>query len=220
MKSFIPVIAALFCLTVWSPQGHAQSAKEAAQSPAVRLPQMRWSHMPNHVLWNQAALRALQTHGQPLTNMIPADIEQWCPYYAQADVQGRQAFWVGFMSALAKHESTFKPWAVGGGGKWFGLLQIAPATARGYSCRAGSGEALKDGGDNLSCAIRIMAVTVPRDGVISGKEGRWRGVAADWGPMRSATKRRDIATWLKQQPFCNAPPEPVRKRLPYQSPNK
>ena len=89
------------------------------------------------------------------------------------------------MSALAKHESTYRPWAVGGGGRWYGLLQILPATARGYKCNARTGQSLKDGAANLSCAVRIMAHTVPRDGVIHGYRGRkGQGVTADWGPMR------------------------------------
>ncbi len=104
------------------------------------------------------------------------------------------------MSTLAKYESTYKPRAVGGGGKWYGLLQILPATARGYKCNVGTGEALKNGAANLSCAVRIMAVTVPRDGVIYGRGGR--GVAADWGPMRSASKRADMAGWLRRQTYC------------------
>ena len=176
---------------------------------AEELPEMRWDHMPRHEAWNQAALDALNAHGRPLVDIVPEDIAAWCPYYPKADPDTRAAFWVGFMSALAKHESTYKPRAVGGGNKWFGLLQIAPATARGYGCRARSGEALKTGGENLSCALRIMAVTVPRDGVINAKDNRWRGVSADWGPMRSEAKRRDISSWLKSQPYCI---EPVQKK--------
>jgi hypothetical protein len=166
------------------------------------LPKMRWSHVPSHADWNIAAVEALNTFGQPLVETVPADIDRWCPGYKDADRSEREAFWVGFMSALAKHESTYRQTAVSSNGKWFGLLQISPATARGYDCEAGSGEELKDGGQNLSCAIRIMSVTVPRDGVIADKDGRWRGVAADWGPLRVESKRKDIAAWLKQQPFC------------------
>ncbi|MGB7243646.1 MAG: transglycosylase SLT domain-containing protein [Sulfitobacter sp.] len=164
------------------------------------VPWTRWTHMENHQLWNRAALSALKTHGKPLTDMVPGDIDQWCPPYAQSNADGRRAFWLGFLSALSKHESTYKPYAVGGGGKWYGLLQILPATARGYKCNARTGAALKKGAANLSCAVRIMAVTVPRDGVIHGRGGR--GVSADWGPMRSAAKRNDISNWLKRQPYC------------------
>ncbi len=46
-----------------------------------------------------------------------------------------------------------------------------------------------------------MARTVIRDGVIA--EGM-RGVAADWGPFHNATKRNDMATWTRSQPFCAA----------------
>jgi hypothetical protein len=181
-----------------------EAGTEPKMSATVTLPQMRWSHVPKHSNWNAAALSALSSHGQRLVRTVPADIAEWCPHYPEADEPTRAAFWVGFMSALAKHESTYRPGAVGGGGRWFGLLQIAPGTARGYDCRAGTGEALKDGGDNLSCAVRIMSVTVPRDGVIQGNDGQWRGVAADWGPLRVASKRRDMSNWLQQQPYCQA----------------
>jgi hypothetical protein len=180
----------------------AEEPKTPDPITPAELPPMRWSAAPNKDAWNAAALVALDSHGKPLVEMVPRDIAAWCPAYADAGEADRKAFWIGFMSALAKHESTYKPTAVNPNGKWFGLLQISPATARGYGCRADSGAELKVGGDNLSCAIRIMAVTVPRDGVIHDYDGRWRGVAADWGPLRVDAKRRDISGWLKQQPFC------------------
>lgn len=174
-----------------------------AVRPKVReanVPATRWANQPDNVLWNRAALSALKTHGRPLVDMVPADIADWCPLYPEATMEQRRAFWLGFMSALAKYESTYRPQAVGGGGRWYGLLQILPATARGYQCNVGTGTALKNGAANLSCAVRIMAVTVPRDGVIYGRGGR--GVAADWGPMRSRAKRGDMSTWLKDQSYC------------------
>ncbi|WP_241434522.1 transglycosylase SLT domain-containing protein [Sulfitobacter noctilucae] len=184
----------------------AQAVFTTALRPPARrgnLPRTRWQHMSGHALWTRAALAALKDHGQPLVNLVPADVTDWCPKYPQADDAERRAFWVGFLSALAKHESTYKPWAVGGGGKWYGLLQILPSTARGYKCNVGTGEALKNGAANLSCAVRIMAHTVPRDGVIHGYKGRrGQGVTADWGPMHSSAKRRDMARWLKRQTYC------------------
>lgn len=51
--------------------------------------------------------------------------------------------------------------------------------------------------------MRILAHTVPRDGVIHGYKGRkGQGVTADWGPMHSAAKRRDMARWLRAQTYC------------------
>lgn len=197
MTRFVFIIMSILLL-----QSCAEARSTSAASGVDDLPEMRWSHVPNHSKWDKAAIRALETHGLALVEEVPEDIAEWCPAYPDADEAGRKAFWVGFMSALAKHESTYRPTAVSSNGKWFGLLQISPATARGYECDAGSGDALKVGGANLSCAIRIMAVTVPRDGVIHDYDGRWRGVAADWGPLRVDGKRRDISAWLKDQPFC------------------
>lgn len=168
------------------------------------LPVARWDHRPNGAEWSRAAVTALNTHGKAILQTVPKDIEQWCPAYAQAPEAQRAHFWVGFLSALSKHESTYRQAAVGGGGRWYGLLQILPATARGYKCRAPSREGLKHGPSNLSCAIRILAITVPRDKVIAHKGKRWRGVAADWGPLRKASKRKDMAAWTRKQSYCRS----------------
>jgi hypothetical protein len=168
----------------------------------VSLPITQWDHRPRANRWTLAAMSALAQHGAPLTQVVPADISDWCPGYASAGPAQRRAFWTGFLSTLAKYESTYRADAVGGGGLWYGLLQILPSTARGYGCRARTGDALKDGAANLSCAVRIMATTVPRDGVIALNGKRLGGVAADWGPMRSARKRAEMASWLRAQNYC------------------
>ena len=164
------------------------------------LPATRWDHRPEASQWTRQTLGAvMQGQGQALISIVPSDINTWCPTYESNSVLDRASFWVGLLSAMAKHESTWNPAAVGGGGQWFGLVQISPATARGYGCAATSCEALKDGSANLSCAIRIMASTVPRDGVVAAGG---RGVAADWGPFHSASKRADMAAWTTQQSYC------------------
>jgi hypothetical protein len=168
--------------------------------PVMRqMPDLRWDHVDGAHRWTRAAMAALASHGAPLVDTVPEDIGQWCPAYEDAPRWERKAFWAGLLSTLAKHESTWRPTAVGGGGLWYGLVQILPATARGYGCRARSGDALKDGALNMACAVRIMAVTVPRDGVVSRG---MRGVAADWGPFHSSRKREDMRRWVSQQPFC------------------
>ena len=161
---------------------------------------MRWDHRPEASQWTEAALDALETHGAALPSLVPEDIEAFCPGYESASLEERRLFWTGLLSALAKHESTWRPDAAGGGGRWFGLLQIAPATARAYGCEADSASALKDGAANLRCAIRIMSRTVTRDGVVA--EGG--GVAADWGPMTRQAKRAEMAAWTREQPYCAA----------------
>lgn len=229
----IALVAAVVALLGFWPGGALRAKENAVQRPVARplvalasvsqaspaelellegfrplarqgqIPRTRWEHMEGHAVWTRAALSALKSHGKPLVELVPRDIDTWCPAYRRAVPAQRRAFWVGFMSSLAKHESTYRPWAVGGGGRWYGLLQILPATARGYKCHVGTGEALKNGAANLSCAARIMAYTVPRDGVIHGYSGRkGLGVTADWGPMHSRAKRRDMAGWLRKQTYC------------------
>lgn len=167
------------------------------------VPRARWDFRPEGRLWTRTTLEALKGHGLPLLTIVPSDIAEWCPNYENNGIEKRAAFWNGFLSALAKHESTWKPRAVGGGGQWFGLTQILPGTARGYDCRVGTGEALKDGSDNLSCAVRIMAHTVARDGAVARKaNGSLGGVAADWGPLTKAAKRQEMAGWLRGQKYC------------------
>lgn len=162
------------------------------------LPETKWDFHPEGSAWTEASLRALGGHGVALVALTPRDIATWCPAYPDAGPEQRKAFWVGLASALAEYESTWNPRAIGGGGRWFGLLQISPATARGYGCAAGSGEALLDGPANLSCAIRIWAETVPRDGVVADGGG----VAADWGPMTRSGPRTDMAAWTRSQSYC------------------
>lgn len=163
------------------------------------LPATRWDHRPEAEIWTRASIDMLEGDAAVLTLVVPSDAEAWCPGYSEASEADRAAFWVGFVSALARYESTWEPDAVGGGGRWFGLMQISPATARYRGCEAGSGAALTDGAANLRCALRIMAETVPRDGVVS--QGT-RGVAADWGPMRQAHVNAEMRGWLHQQSYC------------------
>lgn len=188
-----PVIAA-------SPQAVSVSVRPKARRPLV-IPTARWDRNGGEKSWTVASLGALRGHASSLPDIVPRDIAAWCPAYSTGTREQREAFWVGLTSALVKHESTYRPHAVGGGGLWYGLTQILPSTARLYNCKATTGEALKDPEDNLSCAFRIMARTVARDGVVS--QGM-RGVAADWGPFHSRSKREDMAAWTRSQSYCTA----------------
>ena len=182
------------------------------------LPNARWDNLQNGPMWTRAAMSALEANAPLITEVVPRDIQRWCPGYPQNPPELRRAFWAGMMSALAFYESTHRPTAVGGGNRWFGLLQIYPPTARGYGCRAQTGNALKDAEDNLSCAARIMNVTVPRDRAVALHDGRWRGVAADWGPMTTRSKREAMAAWTRQQSYCQPQPALLRAIRPVARP--
>ncbi len=182
----------------------AACAQMPVEEPPVpeALPVMAWDQQGDHTEgWTEAALDALQQEGAALLSEVPNDITAWCPGYVSAEPGERAAFWAGLLSALARFESTWNPRAVGGGGRWFGLVQISPATARGYGCEADSGAELTDGAANLECAVRIAARTVTRDGVVAAGGG---GFAADWGPFASAEKRQQMASWVSSQEYCQA----------------
>ena len=173
----------------------AACGRAAVEPLPVAPPVMRWDHRPEAAVWTEASLDALQTHGAVLPALVPSDIAQWCPGYESASLPDRRAFWAGLFSALAKHESTWNPRAIGGGGLWIGLVQIDPRTARGHSCEARSVAALKDGAANLTCAVRIAANQVPKRGSVS------RGMR-DWGPFHSASKRAEMSAWTRAQSYC------------------
>ncbi len=183
----------------------AGCAARAPESPDPVVPVMRWDHRPEARDWTLATMSALQTHGAVLAALEPADIDEWCPGYRAAPPDQRRAFWAGLLSALAKYESRWTPDASGGGGRWLGLLQIAPATARGVGCRAQSPAALFDGAANLACGVRLAAHEMPRDNKILGGPGDWGGVAQHWAPFRSPEKVADMRGWLRAQPYCAKP---------------
>ena len=177
------------------PASQAQRRNQPQPGADGASPAMRWGSRGSDA-WTRELLAALDSHGGRLVQTVPGDVASYCPGYVTASTHDRAAFWAGLVSSIAKHESTWNPKARGGGGKWLGLMQIAPSTWRAHGC---NGQIL-DGGDNLSCAVRIMAKQVGRDGVIAG--GGARGVGRDWAPMRSGAKRADIAGWTRQQSYC------------------
>lgn len=196
MRHFI-IFAALVALTACEPVT-TQTSEPGRNSLLASLP-MRWQHKDGSDRWTKATLTALEREATPMLSKVPKDIKTYCPNYASLGKPGRKAFWAGFLSALAKHESTYNPKAAGGGGRWLGLMQIAPATWRHYGCDG----KITNGADNMACAVRIMSRQVGRDNaVVRDGSGGWRGVARDWGPMRSTRKRADIAAWTSSQSYC------------------
>jgi len=168
----------------------------------VERPDARWDDHDQGAAWTEAVLRAMQTAPADLSAIVPRDIADWCPAYPSNPPGRRRAFWVGLISALVHHESYYNPRNVSGGGQWFGLMQIFPPTARGYGCDARSGDALLDPQANLTCAVQIMAQSVADWPSISVNNGRWRGVASQWGPMTQTRKRQDMQAWTNAQDYC------------------
>ncbi|MCR8725341.1 transglycosylase SLT domain-containing protein [Frigidibacter sp. ROC022] len=167
----------------------------AAPEPEDSSPAMRWDHRPEAERWTNAAMLAMQTRGTSLLTVVPTDIDAYCPGYEEAGPEDRAAFWAGLFSAIAKYESTWNPKAKGGGGLYFGLLQILPSTARSVGCDPGE---LLDGAVNLNCAVRIA------DRRVRVSDGTVASITADWGPMHWADKRAEMAAWTREQDYCQA----------------
>lgn len=199
MRAALASIAAIVflaaCQSTTTPQ--TQTAEQAQMAQLAATPPMRWGSAGSDA-WTQATLAALDREGVTMLSRVPADINTFCPNYAALNATGRKAFWAGLLSAVAKHESTYNPSASGGGGRWLGLMQIAPATWRNYDCNGN----IKNGGDNMACAVKIMSRQVGRDNAVAHDGSGWRGVARDWAPMRNSSKRADIAAWTSSQSYC------------------
>ncbi len=194
------VIGCILALPMGCAQTPPPLASDNFSFVGGNLPPMRWDHRPEADAWTRTTLAAIASKDTMLANITPSDIAQWCPAYATATVPQRRAFWAGLVSTVAKYESTWNPAASGGGGKWIGLMQIAPATARQYNCEATSVSGLKNGEANLSCAIEIASRQVSRDNAVSGSGAR--GVGRDWAPMRSDSKRAEMQAWTRGQSYC------------------
>ena len=164
------------------------------------LPAMGWDARPEAAAWTSATLAAVARYDSVLANAVPGDIKAWCPAYAKNGLAERRAFWAGVLSALAKPESGWNPRASGGGGRYIGLLQISPQTARSNGCAATSAKGLKDGAANLTCGVQIMARQLGQDGVVAGN-GR-RGLGRDWGPINKSASRAALAGWTAKQSYC------------------
>lgn len=195
-------LAALALLAACSttPTDTVDPQVRAQELALTQAPPMRWGDRSGSDEWTRATMQALEREGVTMLSNVPQDIAEFCPNYSQLAPTGRKAFWAGLLSAVARHESTFNPRAAGGGGRWLGLMQIAPATWRGYDC---TGD-IRNGADNMSCAVRIMSTQVAKDNAVARDDGGWRGVARDWAPMRSSAKRADIAAWTSSQSYCTA----------------
>ncbi len=177
----------------------ASCSRDTGDANAERdLPVTRWDHVPNGAAWTAATVAALHAHGTPLLTMLPTDADEYCPGFELGDDAQRSSFWVGLFSALAFYESTWKEDAVGGGGRWYGLVQIDPRSADWYGCEVTSRAGLLNGEANMRCAVRIAAKQVPRAGSIAVG-------MRDWGPFHNELIRAKIAAWTREQPYCAAP---------------
>jgi hypothetical protein len=165
--------------------------------------------------WSDYVYTKLDTLGDDLLDVIPADRATFCPKYSGMSYNQRKQYWTFMLSAMARFESNFNTNSKytedfnDSNGKAVvsrGLLQISIESGNGYDCGLKTAQDLHDPLQNLACGIRILNRWVARDGRIAGKvSGTWRGGARYWSVLREGDKTsyQSIMKWSKALSICN-----------------
>ena len=171
-----------------------------------------WSEVNINGAWTQAAEASVARTS--LSALNPADIQSFCPAYAQLDADSRVKFWVGLLSAIAKFESNFKPETEfieklidreGNRVVSRGLLQLSIESANQdrYACNITAQKDLHDPEINLSCGARILATWVEADDLVASTVAENIGGGRYWAVLRPASGRLEqISALTRQFPFC------------------
>ena len=218
--AFLAVFAATSCAS--NPTHAPTSSSATSSSPAVIAD---WDGIAAGAEWTEITLSELRGAGQGLLTTEPSDIEAFCPAYRTANSDQRAAFWIALISGMTRFESAFDPsvrfseydncqtdacrqsMLTADSRKVVsrGLLQLSQESAnayRGCSIPVDREESLHDPALNLHCGVVILTRLVTRDGVISLRDGSWKGGSAYWSVLRPS--RND--SLAKIQRFTGATP--------------
>ena len=175
-----------------------------------------WYKKKEADVWTGITVRALDTIGDAMLEVVPADIKYYCPRFAKLERPERIEFYVQLISSLASHESSLREketytesFVDSSNTKVVsrGLLQISKEAANLYGCKIEDGTELQTAVRNLRCGVRIMSKWITTDGVIAHKndEGKWRGAARYWAPFRHPRNRPRIQADTLKLDFCHPP---------------
>ena len=186
-----------------------------------------WDAEPDAAAWTELTGRAIDEVGGALIAAEPRDVAQFCPGYASLDADGRRAFWIGLISAMARLESDFDPSVAfderahcsypGCEGDFTtqdgravvsrGLLQLSQESANAYrNCSVPPERELElhEPGLNLRCAVVILARWVEGDGQIGDSERPYRGGARYWSVLRRPANLEAIRRFTASTSICSA----------------
>jgi len=159
-----------------------------------------WDGHRGAAQWTGYLVQALAA--SPLLLTVPADVSIFWVGYRTAAKDGREQFWVMFVSAIAKEESNFDPDCVFQepfplNQKSIGLMQLSLSDTS-YSCEFLTDNDIKDPRKNLQCAVRIISKLVATAGRIGGDTAhRTSGAAAYWSTLRVANSgARDSRAYI------------------------
>lgn len=144
-----------------------------------------------------------EIHGKPLLNFIPQDATEW-GFPTSLTPHKVAEFYCKLFSAMAKFESNYKEDLVylekfvdrkGKRVSSTGLLQMSEESCGLVYKYLVTTEELKQSKHNLACAIKVAAMWIPKDGVISGGKKNL-GLGRYWSVMREM--RKDIREKIRQ----------------------
>lgn len=175
-----------------------------------------WSATNQDGSWTKTAESAVAN--SVLVELVPRDVQYFCPAYPGLAKSERRKFWVGLLSAMAKPESNFKPQrlyrekfrdARGQAVVSRGLLQISieSANQKRYGCAITDASKLHDPAINLSCGVKIMSKWVATDGIIAKhqKPRTHKGGSRYWSTLRPQHGHlRAIANFTRSLAFCRS----------------
>jgi hypothetical protein len=191
----------------------ATTSSSSVGLPSRGYPPAGWSARIEAPAWTAAAHQALDAEAAGLLAATPGDIDAFCPGYRSADAAGRRAFYVLFLSEIARIESNFDPAArrldPAAGSRRnnvnTGLLQISQERANANGCGIVDQRQLEDGATNVRCGVRILADLVGRDGVLTGYQRGWKGAARTWAPLRDTARIAQVQAATNAAPYCRRP---------------
>ena len=149
-------------------------------------------------LWTNHVLHQLDSIDQTFFDVIPTDLNIFCPRYAKLNKTEKKYFFMYLISTMVRFESNFDPSASytedftdsdGHAVVSRGLLQISFESSKSYGCGFTTNEEIHDPYKNLSCGIKILTKWVSADGRIAGyMNSKWRGGSRYWSVLRAADK--------------------------------
>ena len=168
-----------------------------------------WDSRSEGRSWSQMTRLAIDTDGAALLAATPADIEVFCPNYANLTPQAKREVWVVLVAQIAQIESALDPMAVknppgpGQAQARRGLMQISVDTAQRYRCANVGPMQLNDPQTSLGCGVKILAATSGADKIVTGyTQGGWKGAARYWVDLRRPENVADLQAATNGQTFC------------------
>lgn len=165
--------------------------------------------------WTMYAVNAFKLYGKDMLKVTPLDASNYCPQIKDMNEEQRVAFYNYLLSAMAKHESNFKPntnFTEGfndSKGKRVisrGLLQLSQESANGYKCGITEPTMLHDPKINIECSVRILNQWISRDKYIGGTAPNIpnAGGARYWSVLRNSSgSQPQIMSRVKK--YCTDP---------------